>query len=436
MLTEGWTPTTLGEITEFLSGGTPSKDNPTYWDGVIPWVSAKDMKRLRLEDTEDHVNDEGVANGTRLVPKDTVFLLTRGMTLLNDVPISISGRPMTFNQDVKALRPKGGVRDDFLPYLLLGLKQRLLGLVDLAGHGTGRLNSDELKSLDVLLPPKSDQRAIAHVLGTLDDKIDLNRRMNETLEAIPRAIFKSWFVDFDPVRAKAEGQRPTGMDDETAAFFPDSFEDSQLGEIPRGWIACKLGDLVSIARESLSPNEHPDELFDHYSIPAFDGKRWPKTETGEQIKSNKFVVPPSAVLLSKLNPRFPRVWLSATDGTRRSICSTEFLVVLPNSDTPLEYIYGLFTSDSFRDGFAALVTGTSSSHQRVNAADLLRMDVVIPSHPLLFRYGELVKALHKQVIVNLRQYSTLETIRDTLLPKLLSGEIRVKEAEKVVERAV
>src|SRR5438552_13726714 len=107
------------------------------------------MKRFRLDDTEDHVTEEGVANGTKLVPAGTVFLLARGMTLLNDVPICVASRPMTFNQDVKALRPKPGVRDDFLPYLLLGNKERLLNLVDLAGHGTGRLNSDELKALNV-----------------------------------------------------------------------------------------------------------------------------------------------------------------------------------------------------------------------------------------------------------------------------------------------
>jgi type I restriction enzyme S subunit len=113
-----WRETTLGELVDFLSGGTPSKENSVYWDGSIPWVSAKDMKRLFLDDTEDHVTEEGISNGTKIVPANTVFLLTRGMTLLNDVPVCIARRPMTFNQDVKALRPKGGIREDFLPYLL------------------------------------------------------------------------------------------------------------------------------------------------------------------------------------------------------------------------------------------------------------------------------------------------------------------------------
>src|SRR5438093_6106866 len=144
-----WSETTLGDVTDFLSGGTPSKDRRDYWIGSLPWVSAKDMKRFRLEDTEDHISEDGAANGTKLVPAGSVLLLARGMTLLNDVPICVINRPMTFNQDVKALKPKPHVQGDYLPYLLLGNKARLLSLVDLAGHGTGRLNSDELKALDV-----------------------------------------------------------------------------------------------------------------------------------------------------------------------------------------------------------------------------------------------------------------------------------------------
>ena len=202
-----WRETSLGSITKFLSGGTPSKGRATYWSGSVPWVSAKDMKRFRLYDTEDHVTTEGATNGTTLVPAGTVLLLVRGMTLLNDVPVCVTKQTMTFNQDVKALRPESGVDDDFLPYLLLGNKRRLLSLVDLAGHGTGRLNSEELRALDIQLPPEAEQRAIAHILGTLDDKIELSRRTNETLEEMARTLFKSWFIDFDPVHAKAALKR-------------------------------------------------------------------------------------------------------------------------------------------------------------------------------------------------------------------------------------
>jgi type I restriction enzyme S subunit len=293
------------------------------------------------------------------------------------------------------------------------------------------LNETVLRGLPLLLPPLKKQHAIAHILGTLDDKIELNRRMNETLEAMARAIFKSWFVDLDPVRAKMEGRQPAGMDAETAALFPDSFEDSPLGKIPKGWIIGQVHELADLSREALNPGDYPNEAFDHYSIPAFDETHQPKVELGEQIKSNKFVVLADSVLLSKLNPRIPRIWLPVVSHSRRSVCSTEFLVALPKVECTREYLYSLFSSDSFLEAFSAMVTGTSGSHQRVKPEYLIQMEVVIPSRPALTHFSEIVRPLHKQVATNLDQSRTLAAIRDALLPKLLSGEVRVDDLEWV-----
>jgi hypothetical protein len=164
------------------------------------------------------------------------------------------------------------------------------------------------RQLKIVLPPLQEQRAIAHVLGTLDDLIELNRETNEILEEMARALFKSWFVDFDPVRAKLEGRPPAGMDAATAALFPDHFQDSELGQIPMGWEVGRVSDFVSLGRVAVNPGNYPSEVFDHYSLPAFDDGRSPKAESGSTIMSNKFLVEPDAVLLSKLNPHIPRVW--------------------------------------------------------------------------------------------------------------------------------
>jgi len=305
-MTGEWAESTLGEVTQFLSGGTPSKGRADYWEGRVPWVSAKDMKRFRLDDTENHVSEEAVANGSKLVPAGSVLLLARGMTLLNDVPICVINRPMTFNQDVKAVLPKPAVRSDYLPYLLLGNKERLLSLVDLAGHGSGRLNSDELKALDVVLPPPAEQRAIAHILGTLDDKIELNRRMSETLEAMARALFKSWFVDFDPVRAKMEGRDP-GLPQPLADLFPDSFEDSELGEIPRGWEVGTLGDVAQHPRRGVQPDsikpETPYIALEHMPKRCIALSDW---GVADGLGSSKFEFRKGEILFGKLRPYFHR----------------------------------------------------------------------------------------------------------------------------------
>lgn len=410
-----WCNTTLGQVTDFLSGGTPSKDVPQYWDGTIPWVSAKDMKRFRLDDTEDHVSEDGVANGTKLVPSDTVLLLARGMTLLNDVPICVVKKPMTFNQDVKALRPKPGVQNEFIPYLLLGNKERLLSLVDLAGHGTGRLNSDELKALDVVLPPEPEQRAIAHILGTLDDKIELNRRMNETLEAMARALFKSWVVDFDPVRAKAEGRDP-GLPKHIADLFPDSFEDSELGEIPKGWkvgVVCDLADVTS--------GKRPEKRFSHPSpdgsVPVWGGNG-PMAFVPEALFNEPLLLTGRVGTLGSVFRITGPCWPS--DNT---------LVVRANRSTDLEY---LFLQLRMID-FASLNRG--STQPLLTQADLKSQRIPLPVPTVLDHFSRMTSHMYRCIDQAEQGSRTLGTLRDTLLPKLISGELRVKDIGRILEIA-
>ncbi len=163
-----WESTTLGSLVHFQSGCTPSRANPEFWNGSIPWVSAKDMKRLFLDDAEDHISASGVKDGAKVLPMGTVLILVRGMTLLKDVPICVLRNEMSFNQDVKALLPKGETDGLFAALLLLGNKQRLLGMVDIAGHGTGKLNTDELNALELVAPKPDEQQRIAGFLSSLD----------------------------------------------------------------------------------------------------------------------------------------------------------------------------------------------------------------------------------------------------------------------------
>ncbi len=295
---------------------------------------------------------------------------------------------------------------------------------DSEATGVPKTNVTYLRDFPIALPPLPEQRAIAHILGTLDDKIELNRRMNETLEAMARALFKSWFVDFDPVRAKAEGRDP-GLPKHIVDLFPDSFEDSELGEIPKGWRVGKVGEFATLSRDSINPAEFPDEVFDHFSIPAFDEGWRPKTELGVRIKSNKFVVLSNAVLVSKLNPRIPRIWLPVVRDNRRAVCSTEFLATLPRTAISREFLYSFLSSDFFGGVFETLVTGTSGSHQRVKAEGLLAMNTVIPAEPVIHQFTNVARPLLTRVNHARERSDTLASLRNTLLPKLISGELRV-----------
>jgi type I restriction enzyme S subunit len=413
-----WRETTLGEIAEFMSGGTPSKDNAEYWTGSIPWVSAKDMKKFRLDDSIDHVSEEAVRGATKLVPANTVFLLTRGMTLLNDVPICVARRPMAFNQDIKALRPRDGMVEDFLPYLLLGHKETLLNQVDLAGHGTGRLNTDELKSLGVLLPPEDQQRMIAAIFSKLDDKIELNAKMNETLETMARALFKSWFVDFDPVRAKAEG-RDTGLPTHIAALFPDSFNASEGGDIPSGWSTCGL-DGIARFLNGLALQKYPPRNGRQLPVIKIAQLRTEDTSDADQASADlpeDYIVNDGDVLFSWSGSLACVLWAGGEGALN------QHLFKVTSEEYPKWFCW-LWILRHLEE-FQTIAADKATTMGHIQRRHLSEARVVIPPKPLLLEMNKHFASIVDQIILLKMESKTLAANRDALLPNLISGEIRL-----------
>ena len=324
-----------------------------------------------------------------------------------------------------------------------------LELPELLAQATGstfpNVSAYQLTEIPYPCLDEYEQRAIAHVLGTLDDKIELNRRMNESLEEMARALFKSWFVDFDPVRAKATLKQLDAtpsqggsdwtverarayldrMDSSIAVLFPDSFVDSELGPIPEGWLVGCFGDVVEQIRDKESPLASPDAIFHHFSIPAFDENQCPTAERGENIKSQKSCVLPGVVLLSKLNPEIERVWLVDVGVSDRAVCSTEFLVLRPRPPYGRSFAYCQGCSAGFRQELGSLVTGTSKSHQRVQANAVFALPVVLFPKPISEAFERVVSVFLHMTQANRRESGSLAALRDSLLPKLVSGELRV-----------
>ena len=296
--------------------------------------------------------------------------------------------------------------------------------------GRQRVPTDALAELDVPLPPLPEQHAIAHILGTLDDKIELNRRMNETLESMTRALFKSWFVDFDPVRWKMEG-RDSGLPGHLADLFPDRLVDSKMGEIPEGWAVFRLEQLAKHHTKSTSPARSPRLDYDHFSIPAYDTGQWPVVERGSEIKSNKTLVLKDAVLLSKLNPRILRVWVPCASVGRPQVCSTEFLVFTPRPPANRGLLYALFADQRFRALLKSLVTGTSRSHQRVPPKALKAQEVLAGSPRVFNVFGQTIGNILSQILKNRSEAATVAGLRDSLLPQLISGKLRVHVSEQL-----
>lgn len=286
------------------------------------------------------------------------------------------------------------------------------GQTDMADYVSLR----DQRRMTITVPDLPVQQQISSILGALDDKIELNRKMSRTLEEIAQTLFRAWFVDF-------EGER--------------DLVDSELGPIPRGWRVARLEELAVLVQETIRPNSSPDATWEHFSLPAFDSGKLPHYQQGSEIKSGKYRVPADSVLISKLNPRFPRVWRVKVTDPEIAVCSTEFLPFVAWERQLRPYLYELLSSESVTAAVQSRVTGTTGSRQRVKPRDVARLPIPLPPDDEVLRdFSRRVAPIHERVQLNLDEAATLAQLRDTLLPKLISGEIRVPEAEARVEEAV
>jgi type I restriction enzyme S subunit len=280
-----WEEHRLADVLDLIGGGTPKTTNPDYWNGDVPWLSVADFNtgQRKVYDSEKSVTRKALEDRkTGILKSGQLIISARGTVGV----VAQVGRDMAFNQSCYGINARLDVAtNDFLYYLLKHTVNKLKQV----SHGGifDTITRSTFEQISVSLPPFEEQQAIASILGSLDDKIELNRRMNETLEALARALFKSWFVDFDPVRAKMEGRQPAGMDDETAALFPDSFEDSALGEIPKGWKADSFSEIIELTGGG-TPKTSVDEYWNG-EIPWFSVVDAPKDSDVFVVDTEKHV---------------------------------------------------------------------------------------------------------------------------------------------------
>ncbi|HWP30895.1 MAG TPA: restriction endonuclease subunit S [Fimbriimonadales bacterium] len=300
------------------------------------------------------------------------------------------------------------------------------------------ISQGDARAVEIAYPPLPEQRAIAHILGTLDDKIELNRRMSETLEAMARALFKSWFVDFDPVRAKMEGrwrkgESLPGLPAHLYDLFPDQLVDSELGEIPEGWRVASLPDLIEI--------NPPRPLRKGEIAPYLDMANMPtRGHAPDEVVDRSFGSGMRFIngdtLVARITPCLENGKTAFVDFLRDGQVgwgSTEYIVLCPKPPLPEEFAYCLARSDAFREFAIQSMTGTSG-RQRVQADSLEHFRLPRVPAPLAEAFGRAIKPLFVRSSAAVRESRTLAALRDALLPKLIRGEIRVKDAEGFLER--
>ena len=407
--TEAETPYVLVTPGNFAIGGGFLTNKPKYYAGPVP---------------DDYILQEG----------DLVVTMTdlskAGDTLGYPALVPrMLGRRYLHNQRIGLVEIKEGVEADkrFLFYRLRASDYRHHILATASGSTVRHTSPGRIRGFETTLPAITEQRTIAGVLGALDDKIEQNRRTARALERLARAIFRAWFVDFEPVKAKAAGATSfPSMPQTIFDAIPTRFVDSEMGPVPEGWEVDGTPSIATLSKVQVNPREHASEIFDHFSIPAFDAGVRAVVEFGEAIKSNKFLVTEGCVLLSKLNPRIARIWLPPSPRGRRQIASTEFLVFVPKSVFDRHYLYCQFQQSSFREELARSASGTSNSHQRVRPDDVLHKTVIVPPSLVRKGFADIADPLFALSAANHAESAMLAEVRDYLLPRLFSGQVRME----------
>lgn len=296
------------------------------------------------------------------------------------------------------------------------------------------LNRDDAHFQKIKVPPLPEQKAIARILSSLDDKIELNQQMNRTLEAQARAIFKSWFVDFDPVRAKMEGRQPAGMDAATAALFPDAFEESELGLIPKGWSVRKLGDLAQNISETFDFSINSEIVFvntgDVLSGHFLHENRVSKKGLPGQAKKS---IRPNDILMSEIRPANKRYALVDFDSSNY-VVSTKFMIIRASDDIETKLLYRILTLKETLAEFQMIAESRSGTFPQITFSSISYFPIILAPKKIQLAFTNVISSFENQIKINYFQSRTLATLRDFLLPKLMSGEIRVKDAEKMLEK--
>jgi type I restriction enzyme S subunit len=333
--------------------------------------------------------------------------------------------PACVNQHVCIIRPNVG---ECVPgYLLAVLTHPATkGYIESFNSGGSRraITKGHIESFEIPLPPLAEQKAIASVLGALDDKIELNRRMNATLEAMARALFQSWFVDFDPVRARLGGRQPPGMDKSTAALFPAKSQESEAGHIPKGWEAQRLPDAIDV---------NPRRTLKSGAIaPYLDMKNLPtQGHSAEEVIDREFSsgtkFQNGDTLLARITPCLENGKTGYVDFLEEGQVgwgSTEYIVLSPKPPLPPQFGYLLARSGALRSHAIQNMTGTSG-RQRVPSECFKDFWLAVPPPEIAHRFDELAAPLMAKIRANSTESRTLAALRDTLLPRLLSGELSV-----------
>lgn len=434
----------LSEILTLIAGGTPKTTNASYWGGPIPWLSVVDFNNdsRYVWNTEKTITEEGVKNSsTKILPKGALILSARG-TVGALAQLAV---PMAFNQSCYGIIAKEQTTNDFLYYLL----KTVVSDLQSKGHGSvfNTITRDTFDTIEISLPPLEEQKRIAGVLGAFDDKIELLQKQNKTLEDMAKAIFKSWFMDFDVVKAKQRGEskadvmREYHLTEELYNLFPSSFEDSSLGPIPSGWEVKTVGELLAFSIGGGWGNDEETETFS-IQAPVIRGTDIPDLRTtgkyqhlpvryhkesnhiSRQLQVGDIVLEVAGG--SKDQPVGRALLISnyIVDFLPKVICASFCKLLRPNKVLILPEIFYIYLDLMYQTGeikqYQVQSTGISNFQFKQFCE---KKSFVVPPQQLQTKFS--LDIFIDKISNNKQQIQTLTELRDSLLPRLISGKIEV-----------
>ena len=420
-----WSQFTLSQLCSLITDGKHGDCQDQPHSGFY-FLSVKDILSNRLVyENARQIKEKDFSETNRrtnLQPGDILFTNTGTIgriAIAEDDPRTYR---TTFQKSVAILKARRDlIEPDFLYYLLHFDNARLSEFA--AGTTQKNLLLKDIRTFEVNVPPLPEQRAIAHILGTLDDKIELNRQINQTLEEMARAIYKDWFVDFGPVRAKLEGRAPY-LPLELWDLFPNELVDSELGEIPEGWEVGELRRIATFPVRTVKPQELSSETvyigLEHMPRKSVALNDW---ETAEKVTSSKLSFHKGEFLFGKLRPYFHKVGMASTDG----ICSTDIVVVAPRDTLWSSFVLLCISTEEFVSYTDQTSNGTRMP--RTNWKTMGQYKICIPPKPVAREFQNITQNSLNRTAANIGESRLLSRQRDALLPHLLSGEVMDLEWE-------
>ena len=397
-MTSDWKTSTIGEACSLVTDG--SHFSPKSVEHGEFMVSVKDFTEYGFDFTSCRKisrEDYETLKRNGCVPRQNDILIGKdGARYFEDIILYRQSEQPALLSSIAILRcDEYEILPEFLYYILRTPSFRQ-DVRDNYGSGSAipRIILKDFKRMTISYPSLGIQKKMVSALTTLDSRIQTNMRINDNLQQQAQTIYR------------------------------ERFEEVPSEDLPSGWRVVSLGEVATISNKSFNPLKETERMLEHYSIPAFDEARFPVFELSTSIKSNKFVIDASCFMISKLNPTTKRVWKPYCL-TENAVCSTEFIVYKAKDESITDFLYSVIDSNSFSDFMCSHVTGSTGSRQRTTPSDTLSYELILPSEDELAEFQFLVSPMYAQIRINAIENDKLKRLRDSLLPKLMSGEIDV-----------